>query len=75
MNISQMTIGSDAQVLSFNEQISPVNKRKLLAMGVTPNATMTLVRFAPLGHSVEIEIRGSLLCLRNELAQMIEVSQ
>ncbi len=42
--------------------------RRLLDLGFVPGTPLTVVRRAPLGDPVEIEIRGYRLCLR--LAQL-----
>lgn len=48
-------------------------KRKLLAMGITPGAKVTVIRVAPLGDPIEIKVRDFFLCLRKTEAQAIEV--
>ncbi len=48
-------------------------RRKLLAMGLTPGCKLTVMRIAPLGDPIEINLRGFLLCLRRREATAIEV--
>ncbi len=48
-------------------------RRKLLAMGMTPGCQLTVMRIAPLGDPIEINLRGFLLCLRRHEAAAIEV--
>ena len=48
-------------------------RRKLLAMGLTPGCKLTVMRIAPLGDPIEINLRGFLLCLRRHEAAAIEV--
>ena len=48
-------------------------RRKLLAMGMTPGCQLTVMRIAPLGDPIEINLRGFLLCLRCHEAAAIEV--
>ncbi|OGX35182.1 MAG: hypothetical protein A3C36_07980 [Omnitrophica WOR_2 bacterium RIFCSPHIGHO2_02_FULL_52_10] len=47
---------------------------RLEEMGVTPGEPVEIVRFAPLGDPIEIRIRGYLLILRKEEANLIKVS-
>lgn len=50
-------------------------RKKLLAMGITPGTTFRVVRVAPLGDPVEIQVRGYLLSLRREEAALISVAE
>ncbi len=47
-------------------------RRRLLDMGVTPGARVTLKKKAPLGDPVEIELRGYSLSLRKSEAAAVE---
>lgn len=46
---------------------------RLLEMGVTPGATIQILRTAPLGFPIEIKIRGYLLTLRKAEAECVEI--
>ena len=46
-------------------------RKKLMAMGLTEGTELKVVRKAPLGDPVEIEIRGFLLTLRKTEAEML----
>jgi ferrous iron transport protein A len=48
-------------------------KRRIMEMGVTKGATITVRKVAPLGDPVEITVRGYELSLRKSDAEMIEV--
>lgn len=41
-------------------------RRRLLDMGITPGTTVRIVKFAPMGDPMEIELRGYSLTLRLE---------
>jgi len=43
---------------------SPPASRRLLDLGFVPGTRVRVIRRAPLGDPVEIEIRGTRLCLR-----------
>ena len=47
-------------------------RRRLLDMGVTPGAQVTLKKKAPLGDPVEVELRGYSLSLRKSEAAAVE---
>ncbi|MBR1945935.1 MAG: ferrous iron transport protein A [Alphaproteobacteria bacterium] len=49
-------------------------RKKLLAMGITPGTLLKVVRVAPLGDPVEIQVRGYLVSLRREEASLISIS-
>jgi ferrous iron transport protein A len=42
-------------------------------MGLTPGTSLTVVRVAPLGDPVEIEVRGYSLTLRRDEAEILQV--
>lgn len=50
-------------------------RRQLLAMGLIPGAEFTVVRRAPLGDPVEIQVLGFLLSLRAHEAAGLQVEQ
>ncbi len=47
-------------------------RKKLLAMGLTRNTRFSVIRRAPLGDPVEIELRGFRIFLRESEAGIIE---
>jgi ferrous iron transport protein A len=46
---------------------------KLLAMGITKGAAVKILRFAPLGDPIDIEVKGANLSLRKEEAKLVFV--
>ena len=46
-------------------------RRRLFDMGVTPGANITLIRKAPLGDPMEINIRNYELTLRKSEAELV----
>ncbi len=71
-SLADLPVGGRAKIASFNlpEEI----RQRLMEMGLTKGATCTLVRFAPMGDPIEIEVRGFHLSLRKAEAQGIEVT-
>ncbi len=50
-------------------------RRRLLEMGLTPGVKVRVVRFAPLGDPIDIEVRGYHLSLRKHEANQVALSQ
>ena len=48
-------------------------RRRLFDMGVTPGASLKVVKFAPLGDPIEVTLRGYALTLRKAEAANVEV--
>lgn len=67
-----LKVGDNAVVAGFFKGKDSYRK-KLLAMGITPGTPFRVVRVAPLGDPVEIQVRGYLVSLRREEAALIFV--
>ncbi|MDR2173808.1 MAG: ferrous iron transport protein A [Burkholderiales bacterium] len=67
-----LPFGQQAFITHLTENAAPF-RHKLLAMGITPGCYVRVVRVAPLGDPMEIEIRGFHLCLRRSEAATIAV--
>ncbi|MBP7810834.1 MAG: ferrous iron transport protein A [Neisseria sp.] len=50
-------------------------RKKLLSMGLTPGAELTVKRIAPMGDPVEISVRGFSLSLRKAEADALLVEK
>jgi ferrous iron transport protein A len=74
MKLSELNPGENAIICQIGHLTLPQTvKRKLLSMGITPNTHFNLLRRAPMGSGVELDIRGSKICMRKDLADVIEV--
>lgn len=72
--ITDLSCGEHAKVMGF----APGQKsyrQKLLAMGLTPGTQFQLIRKAPLGDPIEIEVRGFSLSLRKSEAQQLKIER
>lgn len=69
--LSQLTAGQQAVIADFVEENDTC--ARLEEMGVTPGEKIEVVRYAPLGDPIEIKVRGYLLSLRKEEAELIKV--
>lgn len=70
--LGDMKPGEKAKVLRVGAAV--VNKR-LMEMGLTRGAMLTVVRVAPLGDPVEVRVRGYNLSLRKTEAKAVEVER
>ena len=65
-------VGQTVEVVKVHVEGSSL-RRRLLDMGITPKTQVTLVRCAPLGDPIELNVRGYALTLRKADAQLVEV--
>ena len=71
LRLSQLAVGSKAVVRGLSSQ-RPSSLR-LREMGVLPGVAITLLRTAPLGDPLEIQVRGYNLTLRKSEAEHVMV--
>lgn len=50
-------------------------RRRIMDMGVTPGVLIKVIKVAPLGDPIEINLRGYELSLRKDEAAQIEVTK
>ena len=72
MTLAQLTVGASATIRAF-PQAGPAFTR-LREMGLLPGTRITLVRIAPLGDPIEIQVRGYRLSLRKSEAAQVEIT-
>lgn len=64
--------GARGRVLGFADAPPPY-RRRLLAMGIVPGTELRVVRRAPLGDPIEIEVLGFHLSLRAHEAAVVRI--
>ena len=69
--LNELKVGEHARILAVGGE--GALRQHFLDMGVIPGAEITVVKFAPLGDPMELQIHGYELTLRLEDAQKIEV--
>lgn len=62
----QFTTSSAWKILGFTDEISPAYRQKLLSLGMLPDSTFRIVRVAPFGDPIHVEIRRVNLVLRKK---------
>lgn len=71
MTLKELKPGQEGTVISIGEK-GPM-RRRIMDMGVTPGAEVKVIKIAPLGDPIEVNIRGYELSLRKDEAQQIQV--
>lgn len=74
MTLKDLQVGDRAKVTGFNEG-GGAYRRKLLSMGLTPGAELSVTRVAPMGDPVEIRVRGFALSVRRDEAASLAVEK
>jgi len=72
MKLADLNIGSSGKITALTGLSSDVRK-KLMVMGLLPNTEVKVIRRAPMGDPLQIEVRGVSLAVRNNIAQSIEL--
>lgn len=72
--LRDLKVGDRARVCGFSEA-GGAYRRKLLSMGLTPGAEISVTRVAPMGDPVEIRVRGFSLSLRKGEADALSVEK
>ncbi len=71
MTLNDLKPGEEGIVASIGEK-GPI-RRRIMDMGVTPGASIKVVKVAPLGDPIEVTIRGYELSLRKDEAKQIQM--
>ena len=72
MKLSHLSQGQKAKITGFSQLSNDVRK-KLMVMGLLPNTPVTLIRKAPMGDPLQVEVRGVSLAVRTKIADSIVV--
>lgn len=71
MTLKELKPGQEGIVVSIGER-GPARTR-IMDMGVTPGAKVKVIKVAPFGDPIEINIRGYELSLRKDEANQIQI--
>lgn len=74
MLLSELKAGDKALVKSFDDLTAEVRK-KLMIMGLLPKTELRLIRKAPMGDPLMVEVRGVGIALRLAIAEKIMVEE
>lgn len=71
MTLRDLKVGQSGTILKNNT--SGALKQRFMDMGITKGVEVKVLKIAPLGDPIEIELRGYNLSIRKSDAQKIEV--
>lgn len=71
MTLRDLLPGQEGVVTSIGEK-GPA-RRRIMDMGVTPGAMIKVIKVAPFGDPIEVNVRGYELSLRKSEADQIQV--
>lgn len=71
LNTLQLKPGFRVRLIGFG-QTDSLYRRKLLSLGVTRGVEVDVIRVAPLGCPVQVDVRGASFALRKEEACYLE---
>ena len=71
--LGKLIPGQKGKVINLGEK-GPA-RRRLMDMGITPGVEIEIVKVAPLGDPIEINLRGYELSLRKSEAEQIKIEQ
>ena len=73
-SLKDMAVGDTGRIAGFREG-GKAYRKKLLSMGLTPGIEFSVIRFAPMGDPVEIQLRGFNLTLRKDEAEALLIER
>lgn len=74
VSLAELKVGERAKILGFKPGKTAYRQR-LLALGFIPESEFTIVRIAPLGDPIEIQLNNTLLCLRKQEGSIMEIER
>ncbi len=74
ITLAQMRPGEVGRVCGFHSG-EHAYRRKLLAMGLTPNTHFQVMRRAPLGDPVQIRVHSYSLSIRQQEANLLKIER
>lgn len=72
MRLNEVKIGDSCTVTKLND--SGEIRRRIMDMGITKGAEISVLKVAPLGDPIDLSVRGYRLSLRKSDAANIEVA-
>lgn len=72
--VENLKVGESAEVTAVHGEGTSL-RRRLLDMGITPGTAVKMVRSAPLGDPIELNVRGYSLTVRRSDAALVEVKE
>ena len=74
LTLEHLKSGEEARITGFDAG-DVTYRRQLMAMGLTPNTIIKVVRRAPMGDPIQIHVRNASLSLRKEEAALLQLER
>ncbi len=71
MTLKDLSPGQQGKVASIST--TGAMKRRIMDMGVTPGVVVKVIKVAPLGDPIEVNVRGYELSLRKDEAAQVQI--
>lgn len=73
MTLRELGVGRTGKILKI--RTTGALKQRFMDMGITKGVSVTVIKIAPLGDPIEVEIRGYNLSIRKDDAEKIEIEE
>jgi Fe2+ transport system protein FeoA len=73
MTLDKLAVGQTATIKNLRNQST--ERRRLLDLGILPGTMIENVMASPLGDPVAYRVRNSVVALRREQAELIEIEE
>ncbi len=74
VSIKDLRVGERGKITGFTRG-NPAFRRRLLAIGLTPNTHFKVIRRAPMGDPIEIRVRNTSIAIRQNEANTILIEK
>ena len=74
LSIHQFKPGEKAKITGFKD-CDVGYKRQLMALGLTPGTMIDIIRIAPMGDPIQLQVRQSCLALRKNEAAILQLER
>lgn len=75
MNFEDLQVNDKVVITGYKNEQKNCYREKLLSMGLTKGTEIKVLKFAPLGDPVELQVRGFHLSLRKEEAKILKIKR
>jgi ferrous iron transport protein A len=72
MTLVEAMNGKPSNFLDFG-MLDEMTKKRLMTMGLLPGTQITVLRRAPMGDPLQVEVRGVSLAIRKSIAEQLNV--
>lgn len=73
-SLSSLQLGQSGQVVRISPRLQGAERRRMLDLGILPGTTIKAEMISPSGDPTAYRVRGALIGLRKEQAEMIQIS-